>query len=204
MDEPEPAVSRQKLTLQTVRGLIKMVNAYPGNGFISKLRSGKPLQAVRKFISIYSNPALMWNDLLFLRKHTKLPILLKGILHPDDAKLAIDHGINGIIVSNHGGRQVDGSVSTFAALPAIIGVVKGQIPVIMDSGIRGGADMFKALALGATAVCIGRPYVYGLTLKGEAGVREVIQNLLADFNITMGLAGCTSISEINPETLVQS
>lgn len=204
MDEPEPASSPRKLTFQTVRGLIKMVNAYPGTGFIAKLRSGRPLKAVRKFISLYSNPALTWNDLSFLRKQTKLPILLKGILHPEDAKLAIDHGMAGIIVSNHGGRQVDGAISTLEALPGITGVVKGQIPVIMDSGIRGGADMFKALALGATAVCIGRPYVYGLTLNGEAGVREVIQNFLTDFNLTMGLAGCKSTSEINRQTLVLS
>ncbi len=203
MDEPGPVAPRQKLTLQTVRGLIRMVNAYPGNGFIAKLRSGRPLQAVRRFVSMYSNPALTWKDLHFLRKHTKLPILLKGILHPGDAKLATDHGINGIIVSNHGGRQVDGAISTIEALPGIVEVVKGQMPVILDSGIRGGADMFKALALGATAVCIGRPYVYGLTIKGGAGVREVIQNLLTDFNLTMGLAGCTSISEINPETLMR-
>jgi lactate 2-monooxygenase len=203
MDEPEENTSRQEVTLQKIRGLIKMVNAYPGNGFISKLRSGRPVKAVKKFTDIYSNPALTWADLSFLRQHTKLPIFLKGILHPDDAKRAIDHGINGIIVSNHGGRQVDGAISTVEALPEIAQVVKSQIPIIIDGGIRGGADIFKALALGATAVCIGRPYVYGLTLAGEEGVRAVIQNLLADFDLTMGLAGCRSISEINSEMLVR-
>ncbi len=205
MDEPDlSAPPSQKITIDSLAGLIKMVRAYPGNGFISKLRSGRPVKAVRKFTAIYSNPALTWSDLAFLRKHTKLPILVKGILHPDDAKLAMDHGIDGIIVSNHGGRQVDGAISTFEALPGIVKAVSGQVPVLMDSGIRGGADMFKALALGAKAVCVGRPYVYGLTIAGEAGVGEVIQNLLTDFDLTMGLAGCRTIAEINSETLVRS
>ena len=98
-------------------------------------------------------------------------------------------------------KAKDGSVSAIDALPGIVAAVKRSIPVIMDSGIRGGADMFKALALGATAVCLGRPYVYGLTIDGENGVREVIQNLLADFDLTMGLAGCKSIAEINVNIL---
>jgi lactate 2-monooxygenase len=106
------------------------------------------------------------------------------------------------VVSNHGGRQVDGAIATLDALPAIVAAVDGRIPVLLDSGIRSGADMFKALALGAQAVLLGRPYVYGLALAGEAGVREVVANFLADFDLTMGLAGCRSVSEISPETLV--
>ena len=198
MDEPS-ATNRAKLSLSlnAMMGFIKMVNAYPGNNFLAKLSSGKPLKAVKKFTDIYSNPAITWDDVKFMRQQTKLPILLKGILHSEDAKLAVQHGIDGIVVSNHGGRQVDGSLSAIDALPGIVAAVKGSVPVIMDSGIRGGADMFKALALGATAVCVGRPYVYGLTIDGENGVREVIQNLLADFDLTMGLAGCKSIAEIN-------
>ena len=201
MDEPDPSLPPRQVTLASLSGLIKMVQAYPGKGFISKLRSGRPVKAVRKFTGIYSNPALTWKDLTFLRQQTKLPIVLKGILHPEDAKLAIEQGVNGLIVSNHGGRQVDGSISTLDALPAIVKVAQGQVPVLMDSGIRGGADMFKALALGATAVCIGRPYVYGLTLGGKEGVTEVIKNLLGDFDLTMGLAGCKCISEITLDTL---
>jgi lactate 2-monooxygenase len=197
-DPPPPA----KITLESLSGLIKMVNAYPGNGFFSKLRSGRPVKAVRKFTSIYSNPALTWNDLAFLRKQTKLPVLLKGILHPDDAVKALDHGIDGIIVSNHGGRQVDGAISTFEALPRIAKAVNNKVPVLMDGGVRGGADIFKSLAMGAKAVCIGRPYVYGLTINGADGVREVIQNLLTDFDLTMGLAGCRDLSEISREMLV--
>ena len=204
MDEPGNGSAPRKATFESLTGLFKMVKAYPGNGFIKKLRSGRPVKAVRKFTEIYSNPALTWKDLAFLRQHTKLPILLKGILHPEDAALAVSHGVNGIIVSNHGGRQVDGSIGTLEALPEIVKAVRAQVPVLIDGGIRAGADMFKALALGATAVCIGRPYVYGLTLAGEAGVREVAQNLMADFDLTMGLSGCKNIVEIKPEALIRS
>ena len=204
MDEPSEVAPPGKVTMESLAGLIKMVKAYPGNGFINKLRSGRPVKAVRKFTSIYSNPALTWNDLAFLRSRTKLPILLKGILHPADARLAIEHGINGIIVSNHGGRQVDGSISTLDALPGIVNETHGNIPVLIDGGIRGGADIFKALALGAKAVCIGRPYVYGLTIGGKEGVIDVLKNLMADFELTMGLAGCASIAEIKPESLMRS
>jgi lactate 2-monooxygenase len=205
LDEPDkdPQIKRA-ITVNAIRGLISMVNNYPGNGFFNKLKSGKPLKAVRKFVSIYSNPATTWNDLSFLREQTKLPILLKGILHADDARKAMDAGMDGIIVSNHGGRQVDGSISTMEALPKIIEVTQNKIPVLLDSGVRGGADVFKALALGAKAVCVGRPYVYGLTVAGEQGVYEVMQNFMADFELTMGLAGCRNISEITKENIKAS
>jgi lactate 2-monooxygenase len=203
MDEPQGKDGRSSVpTLSMINGLITMTKNYPGHGFFSKLKSGRPVKAVQKFVSIYSNPALTWDDLKFLREHTKLPILLKGILHPDDARLAIDHGMDGIIISNHGGRQVDGSISTFEALPKIAEVVQEKIPILLDSGVRGGADTFKALALGARAVCIGRPYVYGLTIAGQQGVCEVLRNFLADFDLTMGLAGCKNISEITRESLM--
>ena len=198
-DESEPV--KRKVTLQSIQGLISMTKNYPGNNFFKKLASGRPLKAVRKFVSIYSNPATTWEDLAWLRQQTKLPILLKGILHSDDARKAMDAGMNGIIISNHGGRQVDGSIATLDALPKIAEVVQSKIPVLLDSGVRGGADIFKALALGARAVCIGRPYVYGLTLAGSAGVYEVMQNLVADFELTMGLSGCKDISEINQTAL---
>lgn len=197
MDEPDMQQMKRSITYQSIAGLISMVNHYPGTGFFSKLRSQRPIKAVRKFISTYSNPATTWEDLTFLRSLTKLPILLKGILHPDDARKAVDFGMDGIIVSNHGGRQVDGSISSIAALPAIISAVPSHFPVLLDSGVRGGADAFKALAIGARAVCIGRPYVYGLALAGEGGVYEVIRHYMAEFELTMGLAGCKSVSEIN-------
>jgi lactate 2-monooxygenase len=203
MDVPQETEQiKRKITFQSLAGLNQMVKNYPGKGFFSKLKSGRPLKAVRKFVSLYSNPALTWEDLKFLRDQTQLPILLKGILHPDDARKALDFGMDGIVVSNHGGRQVDGSISTLEALPRIAEVVNGKIPVLLDSGVRGGADIFKTLALGATAVCIGRPYVYGLAIAGQAGVYEVIRNMLADFELTMGLAGCRNIAEITRDALV--
>lgn len=205
LDEPDDSEPiKRKVTLQSVLGLISMVNNYPGNGFFSKLKSGRPLKAVRKFVSIYSNPATTWNDLGFLRQNTRLPIILKGILHSDDARKALDAGMDGIIVSNHGGRQTDGSVATMDALPKIVEVVQNRIPVLLDSGVRGGADVVKALALGAKAVCVGRPYVYGLALAGERGVYEVMRNMMADFELTMALAGCKNIAEINRQMLVRS
>ena len=155
------------------------------------------LAASQLFIRIYSEPGLTWDRLSFLRQHTKLPILLKGITHPDDARLAVQHGMDGVVVSNHGGRQVDGAISSFHALPKVVDAVGGKIPVLFDSGVRGGADVFKALAMGAKAVLVGRPYAYGLTIAGQKGVEEVIRNFQADFDLTMALAGCRSISEIN-------
>ncbi|MFN4145300.1 MAG: alpha-hydroxy-acid oxidizing protein [Runella sp.] len=193
---------KPRITLTTLRNLITAVNRYPhGGSFWSKLRSGRPMGAVKLFTSIYTNPALTWDDLAFLRQLTKLPILLKGILHPDDAKKAIDRGIDGIVVSNHGGRQVDGAIGAIDALPSIVEAVNKQIPVILDSGIRGGADAFKALALGASAVGLGRPYIYGLTLAGKEGVKSVIQQLMADFELTMALSGCKNVGEINQTIL---
>jgi lactate 2-monooxygenase len=200
MDEPVLSEKRN-VTVHSLAGLVTLVNNYPGSGFFSKLKSGRPIKAVQKFVSIYSNPALTWEDLKFLREHTKLPVLLKGILHADDARKAIDYGMNGIIISNHGGRQVDGSISTLEALPKIAKAVNKKIPLLLDSGVRSGADVFKALALGASAVCIGRPYVYGLTLAGEEGVRQVLRNMMADFELTMGLAGCKDIGEISSDSL---
>ncbi|MCU0338529.1 MAG: alpha-hydroxy-acid oxidizing protein [Spirosomaceae bacterium] len=193
---------KPNITLSTIRNLISAVNRYPGEGgFLKKLRSKRPMTAVKLFTGIYTNPALTWDDLAFLRQNTRLPIFLKGILHPDNAQKAIDYGMDGIVVSNHGGRQVDGAIGAVEALPAISKVVNKQIPIVLDSGIRGGADVFKALALGATAVGLGRPYIYGLALAGQAGVYEVIRQLQADFELTMALAGCKNMEEITSERL---
>jgi lactate 2-monooxygenase len=188
--------------LHALRVLIQLTRLYPGS-FLEALRSGRARKAVERFPRVFSRPSLTWEDLAFVRERTKLPILLKGVLHPDDARKAIDHGMNGIVVSNHGGRQVDGSIATLDALPGVVDAVDGRVPVILDGGVRGGADAFKALALGAAAVGIGRPYVYGLGIAGEDGVREVIRNLAADFDLTMGLAGCRSTAEIGPEALTR-
>ncbi len=160
-----------------------------------------PTQAVLFFASIFSDQTITWDDLAFLRTHTRLPIVLKGILHPDDARAALDHGVDGLIVSNHGGRQVDGAVAALTALPPVVEAVDGQVPVLFDSGIRRGSDLFKALALGAQAVLLGRPYVYGLALDGARGVETVVQNLLADFDLTLGLSGYSSMDQLGPEAL---
>jgi lactate 2-monooxygenase len=196
---PEP---ERKVNLASLRAFAELVGAHPG-GFWRNLRRPEPLRAVRQFVGTYSRPSLTWSDLPFLRERTRLPILLKGILHPDDARRAVDAGMDGVIVSNHGGRQVDGAIAALDALPGVAAAVGGRVPVLMDSGIRGGADVFRALALGARAVLLGRPYVYALALAGEEGVREVIRNLLADFELTMGLAGCRSLAEIGPEAVVR-
>lgn len=202
--KPPTSDFKPSITFETLRNLIMAVQNYPSeDGFVKKLRSGRAMGAVKLFTSIYSNPALTWEDLAFLREQTKLPIFLKGILHPENAKKAVDYGMNGIVVSNHGGRQVDGSIGAIEALPDVVKAVNKQIPIVIDSGIRGGADVFKALALGATAVGLGRPYIYGLTLGGQQGVCEVIKQLMTDFELTMSLSGCRSVKEITPETLVK-
>ena len=162
-----------------------------------------PAAAARHFLAVVSNPALTWDDLSWLRRQTRLPILLKGILHADDARRTLEHGAAGVIVSNHGGRQVDGAVASLDALPAVAEAVAGRVAVLFDGGIRRGADVFKALALGARAVLLGRPYLWGLAVGGEAGVREVLRNLLADTELTLGLAGCASFAEVGRENLVE-
>jgi lactate 2-monooxygenase len=167
------------------------------------VRGLDPRAAVQTFTEIYSRPSLQWSDLVAIRNLTSLPVLLKGILHPEDAEKAVESGFDGIIVSNHGGRQVDGAIATLEALPPIVDVVAARAPVLLDSGVRTGADVLKALALGASAVLLGRPYVYGLAIAGEAGVREVLLNLLADFDLAVGLSGCTSIGELTRATLIE-
>lgn len=200
----ETNTPKPKITPQTIATLLSIAKKYPNGSFWQNLRSGEPIKAVQLFTQIYSRPSLTWKDLPFLRQITKLPILLKGILHPNDAKKAADQGLNGIIVSNHGGRQVDGAISTIEALPAIVKAINKQMPILLDSGIRGGADAFKAIALGADAVCIGRPYVYALSIAGEQGVTELLHNYMADFELTMALAGCKSVQEISAEHIVQT
>ena len=162
-----------------------------------------PQSAVFRFVQVFTNPTLTWADLAFLRAHTRLPLILKGILHPDDALQALDAGINGIVVSNHGGRQVDGAIASLDALPGVVATVQGRVPVLFDSGIRRGADVFKALALGARAVLLGRPYMWGLTLAGEDGVRDVLLNLLADLDLTFALSGYTSPAELDASALAR-
>ena len=201
-DGEEDLSEESSLNLSTLKVLVDLVTSYP-DGLVENLKSGKPLQAVQTFIDIYSRPSLTWEDLSFLRELTDLPILLKGILHPDDGRRAVEEGVDGVIVSNHGGRQVDGAIGAFDALPDVVEAVDGRVPVLFDSGVRTGADMFKALALGAEAVLLGRPYCYGLAAGGEAGVRSIVRNYKGDFDLTMGLAGCRSIGEISRDRIVR-
>jgi lactate 2-monooxygenase len=205
LDEPldTPPAERAAVNLSSLRALAQMIRRHPGS-LPAKLRSGAPRRAVQRFVATYSRPSLTWDDLSRLRELTRLPVLLKGVLHPDDAREAVARGMDGIVVSNHGGRQVDGAIGALDALPGVVGAVDGRVPVLFDSGVRGGADVFKAMALGAAAVCLGRPYTYGLAIAGEAGVREVIQNLVADFDLTLGLAGRTSVAQVTRDTLVRA
>ena len=199
LDGPLPA--RGRVTLSALRTALTMARAIPG-GRLHNLKSGDALAAVRRFVATYSRASLTWDDLPFLRQCTRLPIVLKGVLHPDDARRAMDAGMDGVIVSNHGGRQVDGSIAALDALPPIVDAVAGRVTVLMDSGVRGGADVFRALALGARAVGIGRPYAYGLALAGEAGVREVLGNIVAEFELTMALTGRATVADIGRDALL--
>jgi isopentenyl diphosphate isomerase/L-lactate dehydrogenase-like FMN-dependent dehydrogenase len=157
--------------------------------------------AIGRWALTFSDPTVTWDRLGFLREHTGLPILLKGILHPQDARKAVEHGIDGLIVSNHGGRQVDGAIGALDALPDVVAAVPDDYPVLFDSGIRTGADVVKALALGARAVLVGRPYIWGLGVAGEQGVRQVLRSLLAEIDLTMGLSGLTALDQVSSEIL---
>ncbi|WP_175074595.1 alpha-hydroxy acid oxidase [Terribacillus sp. AE2B 122] len=149
------------------------------------------------------HPNLTWDDLLFLREQTSLPIVVKGILHPTDAKQAIELGMDAIVVSNHGGRQLDSAIASLRALPAIAKTVNGAVPVLMDGGVRSGADVFKAIALGADSVLIGRPYVYGLAAGGQAGVSRVIEDLRTELRLTYALSGVSCTKNIDAAYLVK-
>ncbi len=157
--------------------------------------------ATGHFLGVQLNPSLSWDDLAWLRERTSLSILLKGILHPDDAREARERGADGVIVSNHGGRQLDGSIASLEALPAIAEAVGAELAVPLDSGVRSGADVFKALALGADAVLVGRPYIWGLALAGEAGVEAVLRMMLGELELTLALSGHSSPAELDPSAL---
>ena len=157
--------------------------------------------AVGHFLGVFANPGLTWESIDVLRGMTSMPIVLKGILHPDDAREARERGVDGIVVSNHGGRQLDGAIASLDALPPIIDAVGDDLSVLLDSGIRSGADAFKALALGARAVLIGRPYLWGLALNGQSGVETVLRSLLAELDLTMTLSGFTATEQIDSSVL---
>jgi isopentenyl diphosphate isomerase/L-lactate dehydrogenase-like FMN-dependent dehydrogenase len=162
-----------------------------------------PQAAVGQFVLQFSNPAATWDGIDRLRALTELPLVLKGINHPDDAREALARGVDGVIVSNHGGRQVDGAIGAADALPGVVDAVGDDLTVLFDSGIRGGADVAKALALGADAALIGRPYLWGLALGGEDGVRAVLRSLLGELDLTLALSGHTSPATLTPAVLAR-
>jgi lactate 2-monooxygenase len=158
--------------------------------------------AIGQFLGVFANPDLTWDRLEWLRDTTSLPLVLKGILHPDDAVEARERGVDGLVVSNHGGRQIDGAIASLDALPPIVDAVGDDMAILLDSGVRSGADVFKALALGADAVLVGRPYLWGLTLDGQNGVETVLRSILAELDLTMALSGSTRIDQID-ESLIR-
>ncbi|NEN07463.1 lactate 2-monooxygenase [Diaminobutyricibacter tongyongensis] len=201
--QPDPDAApapRMRVTPTTIASFASILRHHPGR-VLDNLRSPLPRASVETFLDVFANPALTWERIAFLREHTTLPIILKGVLHPDDATRAVEYGVDGIVVSNHGGRQIDSEVASLDALPGVVAAVAGRIPVLFDSGIRSGADAVIALALGATAVGIGRPYAYALAIAGEEGVLELLRNFSAELDITMGLAGATSIADLTPDIL---
>lgn len=192
--------------LPFLRG-VGVANYFTDPAFQRAIGSRGPIEdadrdaAVMRWAATFGDPSLTWDDLAFLREHWAGPIVLKGVQHADDARRAADAGMDGVVVSNHGGRQVDGAIGSLDALPGVAAAVGDRITVLFDSGIRTGTDVLKALALGAKAVMLGRPYAYGLGLAGEAGVRHVIRCLLAELEIAMALTGVTCPAEITPELL---
>ncbi|MFI1741738.1 lactate 2-monooxygenase [Streptomyces sioyaensis] len=162
-----------------------------------------PDAAVMHFVGMFADPAKTWPDLAFLRENWDGPIVLKGILHPQDALLAAEAGMDGVVVSNHGGRQVAGSVAAADALPRVAKAAGDRLTVLFDSGIRTGDDILKALALGAKSVLVGRPYAYGLGLDGQAGVEHVIRCLLAEFDLTLALSGHSRPTTLTADDLIE-
>jgi lactate 2-monooxygenase len=156
-----------------------------------------------RWLPMFTGTDHTWDELAFIRQHWDGPILLKGIQRVDDAKRAVDAGVQGIVVSNHGGRQVDGAIASLDALPPIAEAVGDQLEVLFDSGIRTGSDVLKALALGARAVLVGRLWVYGLAHGGQDGVRHVLRSLLADLDLNLALSGHRSIAELGRESVVR-
>lgn len=206
----------ERPTPAAVRSLLSMARHHPGPT-LRNLTQPHARAAVETFLDVFSRSTLTWADLAWLRARTTLPILVKGIQHPDDARAALDHGADGIIVSNHGGRQIDNAIASLDALGPVVDAVRertgasgsgaggrgadGSVPVLFDSGIRTGADVFTALALGADAVLLGRPWVYGLALAGADGVRAVAEHVLAELDLTMALAGVSGVEQIGRHNL---
>ena len=154
-------------------------------------------------LGTFGNLALTWDDLTWLRGRTELPLLVKGVLTGEDALRARECGVDGIVVSNERGRRRSRPVGTIDVLPQVVAAVGGKVPVLFGSGVLTGTDVYRALALGADAVFLGRPYVHGLALGGEAGVRHMLRTLLAELDITLAIAGGKSYRDLDPASLIR-
>jgi lactate 2-monooxygenase len=194
-------LDRAYLPFLTGEGL---ANYFADDAFLAPLATSPAEDlpaALLRWLPMFTGTDHTWDDVAFLREHWDGPIALKGILQVDDARRAVDAGVQAIVVSNHGGRQVDGAIASLDALAPIADAVGDRVEVLFDSGIRTGADVLKALALGARAVLVGRPWVYGLALAGADGVRHVLRSLLADLDLTLGLSGHRTPSELGPASV---
>lgn len=185
--------------------LLRMRSEFPRITFGNYARPGEPadLKALAGRMASLLDPGMSWADVDHLRKQWRGPLILKGVLHPSEARRALDHGVDGIIVSNHGGRQLDGAASGLGALPGVVEAVEGRIPVLVDGGIRRGTDILKSLALGAAACLVARPHLWGLAVAGEAGVRHVLAIYARELDRAMGLCGASSIAAIGQHLLLQ-
>lgn len=166
-----------------------------------ELPKGVTGSSLGAYVTSLFDPALSWKDLEWLCSITRLPVLIKGVVHPDDARQALDYGIAGLIVSNHGGRQLDTAPATIEALPDVVEAANNGLEVLIDGGIRRGTDVVKALALGARAVGVGRPIIWGLSHDGENGVSQVLDILRYEIDLAMGLCGCTSVEEVSRDLI---
>ena len=185
-----------------LRGLC-LANYFSDPVFRAKLAvppEDDPAAATTLWATLFGSPALTWDDLAWLRSLTRLPLLLKGICDPDDVRRAVDGGVDGIYCSNHGGRQANGGLPALDCLPDVVAAA-GDTPVVFDSGVRSGADVVTALALGATAVAVGRPYAYGLAVGGQEGVEHVLRCLLAELDLTMAIDGYATVADLTPDAL---
>jgi L-lactate dehydrogenase (cytochrome) len=200
----EPDLKTGYLPFLHAKGVANYFSDPAFRSLLQKPPEEDPRTAVMTMLSLFGNPALTWRDIEWLKQTTNLPLVVKGILTGDDASSAIAHGVDGIIVSNHGGRQVEGAIAALDALPEVCDAVGKRVPVLFDSGVRRGPDVLKAVALGATAVLIGRPYAYALATAGEAGVGHLIRTLMADVDLTLALAGRTSVEKLDRTLLDNS
>jgi len=198
---PRPKLSHGFDMIRCLPWLLRMARAPKVTMANYVTEEKRDIQSLSRYVADLLDPTMSWRDVDWLRSIWSGPLLLKGVLHPEEARLALDHGIDGLIVSNHGGRQLDGAVSAIRALPAIADQVGGKVPVLMDGGIRRGSDVVKALALGATACLIGRPHLFGLAVAGQAGVTRMFDILRADIDRILTLGGWDGVGDLGRHCL---